>query len=372
MTDNTVLPTGGGGDAIRDIDRAGIKTQVIIIDVGGQAGPESLVVPGNPLPVTDPKIPVQGQAPSSGSLPVVLASDQPPVNVSITGIAVPVTNSADGIPLAVQLTASDINSIINPVPVTGSLAATIPAIAQTLGAINAVGGIVGPILLNGAPRVLVIASGTYGNATIALEVANNDPVNGPWFGARAVRQVNTFLEGIAAGAFVLTANASQADNVDVAGWSYFRIRATAFVSGVLNISIAPSYGGGVAVVAAVATGQTADGVAAQGFPVRVGGIDTGGGARSFLTDLLGQLYVNQGVANVVPWAQNLTQINGAAPSVANPLPVQISDGSKAQDLLSAFQSLTMVELLNLRFAANAADLSGGGFVPVEIPSFLGA
>lgn len=53
MADNTALPTGGGGDTIRDLDRgSGAKTQVVQLDVGGAAAnAESLVTAGNPLPV---------------------------------------------------------------------------------------------------------------------------------------------------------------------------------------------------------------------------------------------------------------------------------------------------------------------------------
>lgn len=41
MADNTVLPPGVGGDTIRDVDKGGLKTQVILLDVGG-LGAESL------------------------------------------------------------------------------------------------------------------------------------------------------------------------------------------------------------------------------------------------------------------------------------------------------------------------------------------
>jgi hypothetical protein len=61
MADNTTLPTGTGGDVIRDIDRAGVKTQVTQIDVGGAAS-ESLLV--------------RGQQVAANSIPVVFASDQ--------------------------------------------------------------------------------------------------------------------------------------------------------------------------------------------------------------------------------------------------------------------------------------------------------
>jgi len=58
QVDNTVLPSGSGGDTIRDVDRGGaqggtsVKTQVVQLDVGGPAAaPESLVSQVNPLPV---------------------------------------------------------------------------------------------------------------------------------------------------------------------------------------------------------------------------------------------------------------------------------------------------------------------------------
>jgi hypothetical protein len=51
MSDNTTLNPGVSGDAIRDVDRSGVKTQVVLMDVGGQAGPESLVTLANPHPI---------------------------------------------------------------------------------------------------------------------------------------------------------------------------------------------------------------------------------------------------------------------------------------------------------------------------------
>lgn len=52
MADNTTLNTGAGGDTIRTIARSAVKTQVVALDVGGEAGPESLVTSGNALPVS--------------------------------------------------------------------------------------------------------------------------------------------------------------------------------------------------------------------------------------------------------------------------------------------------------------------------------
>jgi hypothetical protein len=50
MADNTLLNSGVGGDTIRDIDKSGVKTQVVAIDAGG-SGAESLVTLNNPLPM---------------------------------------------------------------------------------------------------------------------------------------------------------------------------------------------------------------------------------------------------------------------------------------------------------------------------------
>jgi hypothetical protein len=52
VSDNTVLPQGSGGDTIRTIDRATAKTQIVALDIGGEAGPESIVAAANALPVS--------------------------------------------------------------------------------------------------------------------------------------------------------------------------------------------------------------------------------------------------------------------------------------------------------------------------------
>jgi hypothetical protein len=50
MADNTQI-TNGAGDSIRDKDRAGVKTQVIGLDVGIGTGTEALMSTANPAPV---------------------------------------------------------------------------------------------------------------------------------------------------------------------------------------------------------------------------------------------------------------------------------------------------------------------------------
>jgi len=50
MPNNTTLP--GTGESIRDIDKGGIKTQVMLLDIGG-LGAESLATNSNPVPTVD-------------------------------------------------------------------------------------------------------------------------------------------------------------------------------------------------------------------------------------------------------------------------------------------------------------------------------
>lgn len=71
MADNTVLIPGTTGDTIRTIARAGIKTPVSVIDLGGEAGPEALLV--------------SGQQAMAASIPVVIASNQSTLTVAGSG-----------------------------------------------------------------------------------------------------------------------------------------------------------------------------------------------------------------------------------------------------------------------------------------------
>lgn len=113
MADNTVLLPGAGGDTLRDVDKGGIKSQVVLLDIGG-LGAESLLTGTLPVSVTslplpagastgvlqttgntsvasiDTKTPALGQALAVAAVPVVLTVIQqtaltPPA--AITGFA---------------------------------------------------------------------------------------------------------------------------------------------------------------------------------------------------------------------------------------------------------------------------------------------
>lgn len=128
MADNTVLPAGAGGDTIRDVEKGGSKTQVVLLDIGG-LGVESLftgaVTQSGTWNITDisgtislptgaatgakqdtgntsvasidTKTPALGQALAAASVPVVLTAAQvttltPPA--AITGYALEAGNLA--------------------------------------------------------------------------------------------------------------------------------------------------------------------------------------------------------------------------------------------------------------------------------------
>lgn len=92
MSDNTRLNPGASGDAIRNIDKgAGIKTQVVVMDLGG-SGVESLLNAGNPMPVTGPLTDAQLRAsavPISGAVTTGGLS-----NAELRAASVPVTFDA--------------------------------------------------------------------------------------------------------------------------------------------------------------------------------------------------------------------------------------------------------------------------------------
>lgn len=90
MSDNTQLPTGTGGDTVRDIDRAGIKTQVVILDMGGQAGPESLAT--GTVPVSAASLPLPSGAATSAKQDTIITALGSPLQAGGTVVANAGTN----------------------------------------------------------------------------------------------------------------------------------------------------------------------------------------------------------------------------------------------------------------------------------------
>lgn len=77
MADNTTLNPGVGGDTIREVEKAGAKTQVVILDMGGSGAEDLSSTPATQATLASVKaktdnIPAQGQALAAASVPVVL------------------------------------------------------------------------------------------------------------------------------------------------------------------------------------------------------------------------------------------------------------------------------------------------------------
>jgi hypothetical protein len=110
VADNTRLNVGTAGDLVRDVDKAGVKTPVCILDVGG-AGVEVLLT--------------AGQALMAASLPVVIASNQ---------AAVPVSNTTlEGKDFATQTTLAALNAKVTAVNTGAVVLAAGTAIAGKVG-----------------------------------------------------------------------------------------------------------------------------------------------------------------------------------------------------------------------------------------------
>ena len=70
MADNTALNVGAGGDTTRSIDKAGVKAQVVVLDLGG-AGAESLLT--TTLPVSVATLPLPADAATQTTLALIKA-----------------------------------------------------------------------------------------------------------------------------------------------------------------------------------------------------------------------------------------------------------------------------------------------------------
>lgn len=79
MADNTELNAGTGGDTVRTNDRAGVKTPVVMLDIGSD-GTESVVdgtaaVPGALLPVSGGRVVRLTQTPTISAASIYAAKD---------------------------------------------------------------------------------------------------------------------------------------------------------------------------------------------------------------------------------------------------------------------------------------------------------
>ena len=90
MANNTTLPAGSGGDTIRNIDKAGVKTQVIAIDLGG-AGAESLLT--GTMPVSLAILPGVLDVTATGSLAALNATAALTITAGYSAAVVQITGT---------------------------------------------------------------------------------------------------------------------------------------------------------------------------------------------------------------------------------------------------------------------------------------
>ena len=123
MVDNTTLPIPPGatnGDIVRDIDRAGVKTQVVQLDIGGAAA-ESLVT---------------GTLPVSGNITVANAS------LAVTGTFFQATQPvsiAASVAVTGPLTDAQLRAAVVPVSLTSTTVTTLPALVAGSAIVGKVG-----------------------------------------------------------------------------------------------------------------------------------------------------------------------------------------------------------------------------------------
>lgn len=123
MAADIVLNAGTGGDVVRSIDKAGVKTQVVAIDLGG-AGAESLLTTSLPVsgPLTDTQlrataVPISGTVTASGPLTdTQLRATAVPISGTVTA------NAGTGT-LAVSGPLTDTQLRATAVPISGTVTA---------------------------------------------------------------------------------------------------------------------------------------------------------------------------------------------------------------------------------------------------------
>lgn len=149
---------------------------------------------------------------------------------------------------------------------------------KIIGTITANGGFVSAYIENmSSISISMVATSLVGH-NISFEVSNDaklntdtrqwDGTSGNWFGIYATK---TNASGIETTSGVLAATPAYGWNIQIAGWKFIRVRATAHTSGTATYVIQPSFGATLLATSAVPVvqGTNAAGAAAAGSPVRV-------------------------------------------------------------------------------------------------------
>lgn len=245
--------TEGSSDKIQSDGQGSLQVYVTEADIEDlKTGAASVKVVNGPDEVLHVRIAHQGRSQSGSCVPVVLASDHDPVPIA---------------------------------------SANLPLVG---GALGANGAIWGPIPLVGANGLTLQVSGTY-SLTIIFEATVADPVLGPWVTVAGCRTTNGQIDSNPA-----INSLNVAWDFMLSGFAYFRVRITAFTSGLAQLQ-ASRYTNAT---------EPSPSVVAHG-------VDSGGALRPVYMDGSGHLIV---IAN--------TTI-GAALGSANVFPMVGGDGTSS-------------------------------------------
>jgi hypothetical protein len=281
MVDNTQV-TNGNGDVIRDIDRGGVKTQVMQLDAGGQFG-EQLVSNTNPLPVSgNVNISIATNAQNGQGLPVndanltAAQTQDQPIFISVAGdpagdfagvnILEKLVDDSGDLKMAVRVVnppkldingAQMVSDAPNSITITSPITTGVIAIIDTQGYASC-----------------VAAVGSFGSSL----QQSNDLIN--WFSVPVV-----YLSNITNSIASATLNANSLQVFGCYGRYTRLIGSTSAGTVVLTLRVSPPpFGTGVVLQAGNTStwnvnGATAAGSAAVatqgGNPVVVGGVDSG-------------------------------------------------------------------------------------------------
>lgn len=324
MSDNTTLP--GTGDIVRDLDRSGVKTQVMALDVGGLGG-EKVLSGTNPMPVTDSQIAqdnawagldvLSSPQPRNGNENVTLVAMHPdfPLTLDPQQVMTVGGRTKDGFTMPTMADSGGAQMLSDaPDMITGQAFAATGKAAVLLN-----------IDTKGYQSLAVQVFGTWAG-TITFYASNNGQ---DWF----------TVAGWNIGSGQTPASNTTANTLMVFPCSarYFRALVTTYTSGTAlavaflrniplpilqsNPSVNLSQYGGAAMVSAGASGVVAVGgyhgvgVVPAVQPVGVSGTDLAGKVRRIMTDILG----------------NTAVVGGAPDPAANPVRVQTVQSNNAED-----------------------------------------
>ncbi|HZT29484.1 MAG TPA: hypothetical protein VFA33_06355 [Bryobacteraceae bacterium] len=277
--------TEGSSSPIQSDGQGSLQTYVTEADIEDlKTGAASVKVVNGPDEVLHVRIVHQGRSQSGSCVPVVLASDHDPLPIA---------------------------------------SANLPLLG---GALGANGAIWGPIPLAGANGLTLQVSGTY-NLTIIFEATVADPVLGPWVTVAGCRTTNGQIDSNPA------INAiNVAWDFMLSGFAYFRVRVTAFTSGLAQLQASRYTNATEPTPSVVAHGMSggnpvALGVDASGRPTILGPLTIGAALGSTLmVPVVGGDGTSSGFARQLTAALDNAALNGQTTNQPTFLLIAGADG----------------------------------------------